>query len=101
MKESLNKDSDLSVSSGEPTVANSDSEDDHTPVWIPLKEEIDSYIEEAEEKLQGLKLKQSKRLKSVFGGVSMEQQIQEDGESISSLLNDSERKLKQILAYKP
>lgn len=46
---------DLSISSGEPTVANSDSEDDQAPVWIPLKEEIDHNIDEAEEKLLKLK----------------------------------------------
>jgi len=51
LKDLLNKDHELSISSGDPTVANSDSDEDFTPVWIPLKDEIDSNIEEAEEKL--------------------------------------------------
>lgn len=41
----------LSVSSGEPTIAESDSDEDYTPpVWIPLKEEIDHNIAEIDEK---------------------------------------------------
>jgi len=56
MKEALNKDGELSISSGDPTVANSDSDDESShPVWIPLKDEIDHNIDEAEEKVIKIK----------------------------------------------
>jgi hypothetical protein len=89
LKEHL-KEGDLSISSGEPTVANSDSEDEQNPVWLPLKEEIDSNLDEAEEKLVTLKQKQSKRLKNVFGGSNMESEIVSDGEAIMYMLMESD-----------
>jgi hypothetical protein len=43
-------DSESSISSGDPTIAESDSDDDfNAPVWIPLKEKIDHNIQKIEE----------------------------------------------------
>ena len=48
---------ELSVGSGDPTIADSDTSDEEymPPVWIPLKEEIDHTIELIEEKMSQMK----------------------------------------------
>lgn len=94
-------DGELSVSSGDPTIDQSQSSDDEStpPVWIPLKEEVDEIIKDVTDKMRTMRELERKRLGNVFGSDKQEGEIEHIQYSITEQIREAEDKLRSISNY--